>query len=319
MRPMNPSFAEPSETGDQCQEKWLVVVASKGRRWPGMNRVSSWISAWGAGLVLMGAAAFPAAGDTYLDAITRASQFTTLPWDTHLLTAADAITITTNGTQCLSVVSLMSDFVWTSFYQPHAGGLMTNTVGHESWVTFQPELKQYLNARTSEFSADLTGTAMRGEMALGMTNSASHIWAVELWVPVDALFRPAINWSLNETWTDTSWAGHDTNGPSWFVTSYGESYYQWFTNRQATIYQGNNAFPWSGLGYSYDWYYPTNSSSIVGLSEFVVGGGQGFYVAGATHVNQYLVPEPGAAWLVLAGSGVFYFMRRRNRAGHADE
>jgi len=259
------------------------------------------------------AGAFPAAGDTYQDAITRASQFTTLPWDTQLLTASDAITITTNGSTYLSVVSLMSDYVWTSFYQPHLGGLMTNTVGHESWVTFQTELKDYLNARTSEFSSGLTGATMRGEMALGMTNSGSHIWAVELWVPEDALFRPAINWTLTDTWTDTSWAGHDTNGPSWFLTNYGESYFQWFTNRQATIYAGNNAFPWSGLGYSYDWYYPTNSSSIVGLSEFVVSAGQGFYVAGATQVDQYLLPEPGTAWLVLAGSGAIFFIRRRTR------
>ncbi|MFZ2639652.1 MAG: PEP-CTERM sorting domain-containing protein [Verrucomicrobiia bacterium] len=301
---------------DQSQGNRLMVAAGTVRRRSGRSWFVSWISTWVAGLMFLAAGTFPAAGDTYQDAITRASQFTTLPWDANLLTASDAIKITTNSTTCFSVVSLMSDYVWTSFYQPHLGGLMTNTVGHESWVTFQPELKEYLNDRTSEFSSGLTGATMRGEMALGMTNSGSHIWAVELWVPEDALFRPAINWTLTDTWTDTSWAGHDTNGPSWFLTNYGESYFQWFTNRQATIYAGNNAFPWSGLGYSYDWYYPTNSSSIVGLSEFVVSAGQGFYVAGATQVDQYLLPEPGTAWLVLAGSGAIFFIRRRNRVAH---
>lgn len=316
MTSMNPLTGEQDKIGDLSEINALVLAGSKVRRPSGRTKARSWIVVWGIGLVFLAVGTFPVAGDTYLEAITRASQFTNLPWDTHLLTSADAITMTTNSTTCLGVVSLMSDYVWTSFYQPHVGGLMTNTVGHESWVTFQPELKQYLNARTSEFSAGLSGATMRGEMVLGMTNSASHIWAVELWVPVDALFRPAINWSITETWTDTSWSGHDTNGPSWFLTNYGESYYQWFTNRQATIYQGNNAFPWSGLGYSYDWYYPTNSSSIVGLSEFVVGGGQGFYVAGASHVDQYLIPEPGTTWLVLAGSGAAFFIRRRNRVPH---
>ena len=193
---------------------------------------------------------------------------------------------------------------------------MSNSAGNEAWITFQPELKQYLNARTNEFSQDLIGATMRGEMALGMTNKGSHIMAVDILVPESSLFRPAINWTLSGTWTDTSWAGHDTNGPSWFLANYNESYYQWFTNRQATIYLGGNAFPWTGLGYSYDWYYPTNSSGIIGLSEFVVGANQNFYVAGATPMDQYLVPEPNTAWLVLAGTGVLFFIWRRNRVAH---
>jgi len=316
MTSTNPLTGKQNDIGDRSQGKRLVVVAGKVQRLSGMNRIALWIGAWGAGLIFLAAGTFPAAGDTYQDAITRASQFTTLPWDAQLLSSSDANIVNIGGTNYLDTVSLMSSFVWTSFYQPHQGGLMANSAGNEAWITFQPELKQYLNARTNEFSPDLTSITMRGEMALGMTNKGSHVMAVELLVPASSLFRPAVNWTLSGTWTDTSWSGHDTNGPSWFEATYSESYYQWFTNRQATIYLGGNAFPWTGLGYSYDWYYPTNSSGIVGLSEFVVGAGQGFYVAGATPMDQF-VPEPDTTWLVLAGSGVvFFFYYRRRRVTH---
>jgi hypothetical protein len=258
----------------------------------------------------------PAGATTYEEALARSQDFASLPASTNLLTLTYDQLITTNysGTTYLKTVTLMKGSTWSNFYLPYVGwtSARSNSVGYESWVTFEPELKGYMAARTNEYDvSSASSISMRAEQALGMTNNATHLFAVDLWVAAESLFRPAINWSLTNNATYRNWTGQDPNGPTWFNSVYSEDYYAWFTNRQATIYSGNNAFPWTGLGYTFDWYYATNSLGIIGPSEFVIGAQQTYYVGDGTPVDQFFaVPEPGIGALLLLGLALTLGLRR---------
>jgi hypothetical protein len=49
------------------------------------------------------------------------------------------------------------------------------------------------------------------------------------------------------------------------------SYRKWFDNRRAHVYTLPAPYPWTGLGYTYDWGNPT--APHVGVSEFVINAG----------------------------------------------
>ena len=262
-----------------------------------------------------------AVATTYQEAIDHAQDFSGLPASTNLLTLSHGGLIMTNvGSEIyLKTVSLMTESTWLSFYQPYEwwAAARSNSVGYESWVSFEPELKDYILARSNELATtSLADVTMRAEEALGISNAATHLFAVTLWVSAESLFRPAINWSLTNAATYRDWSGHDANGPDWFSTAYGYSYIDWFTNRQATIYSGSGAFPWTGLGYTFDWFYATNSPSLVGVSEFVIGAQRTYYVDEGMLVDEYFgfaIPEPGFYITLLFGMVCVLKRRRRQR------
>jgi hypothetical protein len=269
-------------------------------------------------LCLLSIQFWPVRASTYAEAIVRAQDFATLPGDGNLLTLDYPQLVTTNfaGTTYLKTLTLMKGNTWSNYYLPYVGAtsLRSNGVGNEAWVTFEPELKGYLTARTNEFDVSSAASiAGRAEQALGMTNSSTHLFAVDLWVAADSLFRPTINWSPTNSATFRDWTGQDTGGPGWFAGAYAVNYYDWFTNRQQTVYAGSYAFPWTGLGYTFDWYYATNSPALVGPSEFVIGAQQSYYVAGGTPVDQFFaIPEPGIGALLLCGLALALGRRWQN-------
>lgn len=278
----------------------------------------------GSAILLLLPALLPRAvgASTYWEAIARAQDFSGLPASTNLLTLSYDRLITTNvgGATYLKTVSLMTGSTWSNYYQPYEGWAvaLSNGAGYESWVSFEPELKEYVTARTNEFdTGSLTSVAMRAEQVLGISNAASHLFAAVLWVAPDGLFRPAINWTTTNAATFRDWTDHDTDGPAWFGGTYGRSYFSWFTNRQATIYAGSGAFPWTGLGYSFDWFYDTNSPGVIGVSEFVIGAQRTYYVDSGSLVDEYFdfaIPEPGGCVMVVAALpavSAFHALRRR--------
>jgi len=68
-------------------------------------------------------------------------------------------------------------------------------------------------------------------------------------------------------------------------------YTTWFSNRLDTIYTfGSNSvgYPWTGLGYTYDWYYDTNDLRRVGPAEFILGKNSAFYTVGIYELSDYV-------------------------------
>ncbi len=66
------------------------------------------------------------------------------------------------------------------------------------------------------------------------------------------------------------------------------SYKNWFDNRRAYVYTLPTPYPWTGLGYAYDWGNPV--APHIGPSEFVINPGTAgvpVFIKSATWTRQY--------------------------------
>ncbi|MBK7588301.1 MAG: hypothetical protein IPI22_08170 [Bacteroidetes bacterium] len=66
-------------------------------------------------------------------------------------------------------------------------------------------------------------------------------------------------------------------------------YIQWFNTSRIDRYYANglyNQYPWTQLGYTYDW-HPKNKSHT-GVSEFVIGKNKNIYVHKSYTTEEYL-------------------------------
>lgn len=195
----------------------------------------------------------------------------------------------------LLVASFASERVCSSYRCPAEGcqpsatckeGKECPTYGYDTWVTVVPELKN---------AAGQGATPLRVAQILGLPPTASYACVIEMYVSPRNLFRPSPDPEITDqeaeigfpedglrkfddtmlVWSDMPCdksldAAGQPRCPSCEGASCGfTSYKNWFTNRRAYIYSGN-AYPFTGLGYTYDW--GNQVAPHVGLSEFVLNG-----------------------------------------------
>jgi hypothetical protein len=154
-------------------------------------------------------------------------------------------------------------------------------VGHEVrlerevWVTAVPELRRRCNAVPA--GADLV---LRMEQMLGLPPHDGKTRLVQLWVDPRDMFRPAPDPEVSD-----SQAGLDF--PVSARAAVSGRHVAWFNDLRAKSY-GPDGYPWTRLGYTYDWGDP---SSEVGLSEFVVEKDAGVIVEGVYTADSYCLRE----------------------------
>jgi acetolactate decarboxylase len=104
----------------------------------------------------------------------------------------------------------------------------------------------------------LAGAALqkRLEKYLGLPLSSKKKSLVGLWVDPQQLFRPTKEADLTG---QVASSGLPANPKS--------EHYGWFVNNIATTYFAESEFPWTRLGYTFDW---GNPSSTVGANEYVL-------------------------------------------------
>ncbi len=151
------------------------------------------------------------------------------------------------------------------------------TLKADLWVTVAPEMKNFFPGMTPQ--------PLRIAQLLGVPPeyAAEERSMVELWVSPQDMFRPCPDPEITDrecqaefpsdpfrTFSSTELV-RATEGPGWNVFM---NYTGWFNNRKNYIYTNarnypaSSPYPWTRLGYTYDW----GSSNHVGLSEFVVHG-----------------------------------------------
>jgi len=159
------------------------------------------------------------------------------------------------------------------------------------WVTAVPELKYFIASHPEEIST------RRIEQLLGLPPDNGKTKFVEMWAnPLD-MFRP----SPDPETTDHEAELRFPPRLSRFVTfndqirivewdaeqgvdvSY--TYPGWFVHRRRTVYYGDYPYPWTRLGYTYDW---GSSKNHVGLSEFVILGGATIGIKSVIPNEEYL-------------------------------
>ena len=157
-----------------------------------------------------------------------------------------------NGEWHVLAVSWQND---TSYYITDSSGVY-NTGNYLMWITIVPDLK----TRIEYLSKKKSLTQLRIEQLLGLPPLNKKKYFVEFWVKPEDIFRPCPD---NEI--------VDAECELCFPDNTDTTYIKWFnSNRSNTYFNCNlyNNFPWTQLGYTYDW-NPDNKSHI-GISEFVV-------------------------------------------------
>ncbi|NCA77041.1 MAG: hypothetical protein EOM90_11980 [Alphaproteobacteria bacterium] len=141
-------------------------------------------------------------------------------------------------------------------YWPEGKTFKTSNVqAYMSWVTTSPEMLDFLKKQNL---ADSAALHLRIAQVLGMPPDTKNDYFVEFWVYPEDLFRPTPDPEIT-----------DQEAELYFPATASEKHRKWFLNEMTAKYDTNttSAFPWTRLGYTYDW---ANPSYPVGLSEFVV-------------------------------------------------
>jgi hypothetical protein len=143
----------------------------------------------------------------------------------------------------------------------------------EVWVTVVPEFKNF--CRRLNLSSDKR--KLRLKQLLGLPPKDDKEDLVEIWADPRDLFRPAPDPEISDRE-----AGLDFPKSDKFLTV-ADDHIGWFNATRGTSYT-KYKYPWTRLGYSYDW---GNPKSEIGLSEFVIKKGAQIEVKSVAKVDVY--------------------------------
>jgi hypothetical protein len=129
----------------------------------------------------------------------------------------------------------------------------------DTWVTAAPELQEFCERQ----NFDSVGMTLRVEQLMGLPPHNGKTRFVAFWVNPDDLFRPSPDPEISDREAELDFPVSEL-----FVTISAE-HVDWFNALKQTSY-GTDGYPWTRLGYTYDW---GNPSCEVGLSEFVIRSG----------------------------------------------
>jgi hypothetical protein len=157
---------------------------------------------------------------------------------------------------------------WTKYASSYPVGENITTTWGETYVTIAPELQEFFKHNVAS-DANYT---LRAIQLLGLPANTTKTCFVELWVKPESLFRPTPDNEIN-----------DTTASLIFPANVTAEYKEWFNSYIISAYYPMN-FPWTRLGYTYDW----GDSTHVGLSEFVIEQNATLTVKSVTPTAEYL-------------------------------
>lgn len=134
------------------------------------------------------------------------------------------------------------------------------------WVTAAPQVKAFCqsylheNPKVTDNQLDLR---LKQYLGLPPDPDQKYDVFVELWVRPENIFRPCVDPEINDTKCDLNIPGHFPSVTN--IPDYGAFYQSLYFNR----FRRENRYPWTGVGYTYDWSKGANGSKV-GASEFIL-------------------------------------------------
>lgn len=170
---------------------------------------------------------------------------------------------------------------WTNWagYDTLVGN--STTTSRETWVTAAPELQKFCKQNMQKITNQSDRT-LRLEQLLGLPPNNGKTKFVEFWVNPQDLFRPSADSEI----TDGIAFGEFNQLPPSLAAAVKPEYVKWFEDLRAKSYNATGGYPWTRMGYTYDW---GNPKSEVGLSEFVIKPGANIDVKSVQPNDKYCV------------------------------
>ena len=146
--------------------------------------------------------------------------------------------------------------------------------GHRTiWMTPYPQIKRYLHHIVGEKLRNIKVREYTG-LYVAVKNKIPEQYAVEMWVSPHDLIRPCPNPDvIEQVCIPSAPYVHPTPASYKDVFSYLRrsdqlTYEFWFKSNTEFTYIGQNPFPWTRMGYSYNWDPTTRNHH--GASEFIL-------------------------------------------------
>jgi hypothetical protein len=192
---------------------------------------------------------------------------------------------------------LMGTWTKRQYYEGSVGKPFTFTHG-AVWLTAVPRLQDFCRSLGLP-PAELD---MRLRQLLGLPPNASYDAFVQFWVDPKNFFRPCadpeitdrectLNLTVDDSPTDQCpWKDSFSGQTSATWTQVTQDHLNWMCANWTQSFPANprDGYPWTGLGYTYDWGQP----SPVGQSEFVAPQGTTVVVESITGTVEYCDPLP---------------------------
>jgi len=159
---------------------------------------------------------------------------------------------------------------FTRFPDSYPEGQRIQTWWGETWVTVVPELKTFYEGLTVPIDNPL----LRVEQILGLPKDSGNEWFAEVWVNPHDLYRPCPDSEITDSACGLTFPGNTS-----------DEYIDWFNNQIIGSYFQEQKYPWTRLGYTYDWGDPTKE---IGLSEFIIRQGAEVLVERLEKFEDYL-------------------------------
>ena len=159
---------------------------------------------------------------------------------------------------------------WTSWNGYDSAIGSPKKLRQDVWITLVPQLAEFCSG------LEENGRNLRLEQYLGLPPDSQNTKFVEMWVMPNDLFRPCPDPEID----DRSCVLHFPGGTD-------VEHIKWIDNRRKTVYSGDPPYPWTRLGYTYDW---ARSSQEMGLSEYVIRKGATVRVKSVDSTSNYCQP-----------------------------
>jgi len=215
------------------------------------------------------------------------------------------------GTRVLVATWIDNQAACRNYNNPNSSGCKVGqecpNYGFNSWVTVVPELKNLLGSAP---------TLLRVSQALGLpppstTKTLENTCIVELYVSPANLFRPSADPEVTDHEAELAFPADGYRKFDDMLLVYSDmpcdasycasctasgkcgmtTYRNWYKNRRTYIYSQtavSGPYPWTALGYTYDWGNPTPPH--YGVSEFVINSGTagvGVFIKSCTWTGTY--------------------------------
>lgn len=155
---------------------------------------------------------------------------------------------------------------WTKYPDSFKPGEDLTLAWGETWVTLDPVVKQ----RCVDF--DKRVLTYRIQQLLGLPPKDETRYFITLEAPTTDMFRPCANASLTAEKCETGFSEAST-----------AMHQSWYAQQTAGAYQ-TGGFPWTRLGYTYDWAADANE---VGVQEYVIKRGATVKVLAIEESSKY--------------------------------
>jgi hypothetical protein len=145
---------------------------------------------------------------------------------------------------------------------------------YDNWVTVVPQLKNFFQG--------IAPDPLRISQLLGLPPyyASRAMYMIEFWASPRDLFRPCPDPEISDSQCEVDFPLDKMRVFDPFQKVYADQacqigqcgfkdFKEWFDNRKTYLYNSENPFPWTRLGYTYDW---GNATNHVGLSEYILHG-----------------------------------------------